>query len=410
MKIKTPIAILLAAFVLTLPTTALGWMAFSEIDLPDDPLRGRELFESKSCIRCHGLAGRGASIGPSLGHGRFQGSFLDLGASLWNHVPGMSVSFERNRLAWPRLNEKETTELFAFLYFIDYLGRPGQPARGRKVFQERKCSSCHVIGGGRLGSAPDLLELKRFASPLYVAQEIWNHGPAMIESMRQRNIAPPAFGPGDLADLSAFIRQQSAPGPRTPLLSAPGNPNRGSGRFNDMGCAKCHGSDARGGAGPDLSSLPRRSAESIAGAMLNHLLDMREAMSARGIEWPLSQGSDLADLTAFLYFLPFAEPPGNPQRGAQVFSRRMCADCHQPSAAAQEFEAKGPAAVAPDLSQSPAADSPAALVSALWSHSPIMREAILGQGRPWPELTGKDLRDLRAYLAEAKGEMNARSR
>ena len=63
--------------------------------IPNDPLEGRWLFESRNCVQCHGIAGGslevGAGVGPDLGHTAFGGSFLDLGAALWNHVPGMSV-------------------------------------------------------------------------------------------------------------------------------------------------------------------------------------------------------------------------------------------------------------------------------------------------------------------------------
>jgi hypothetical protein len=52
----------------------------------------------------------------------------------------------------------------------------------------------------------------------------------------------------------------------------------------------------------------------------------------------------------------------------------------------------------PDLVGSSAASSPAALVAAMWNHAPVMRRAILGEGRNWPELSGEDLRDLRSYL------------
>ncbi|HSR52352.1 MAG TPA: c-type cytochrome [Acidobacteriota bacterium] len=401
MKIKMVKTLMLASWALLLPVASLGWVSLGEIELPDDPLRGRKLFESKSCIQCHGLAERGPGIGPSLGQSHFQGTFLDLGASLWNHVPGMSVSFERSHVPWPQLNEQEAVELFTFLYFIDYLGRPGQPDRGRRVFQAGGCSSCHAVGGGRLGEAPDLQDLRRFASPLYVAQEIWNHGPAMLESMRRRNIAPPTFEAGDLADLSAYIRRRAGPGPRSALLSAPGNPNHGGQLFKETGCARCHGPDARGGVGPDLRGISGRSSEAIAAAMWNHALAMRDAMWARGTQWPRFQGSDLADLTAFLYFLPFADPAGDPRRGAELFTLRGCADCHPSSGAVRGAAAEPWAATAPDLGQNAAFESPAALVAALWSHSPIMREAILGLGRPWPELTGSDLRDLRAYFTES---------
>ena len=39
-------------------------------------------------------------------------------------------------------------------------------------------------------------------------------------------------------------------------------------------------------------------------------------------------------------------------------------------------------------------------VSALWNHAAVMREVILHEGRPWPELSGADLRNLKAYLDE----------
>ena len=108
---------------------------------------------------------------------------------------------------------------------------------------------------------------------------------------------------------------------------------------------------------------------------------------------------ELADLVAYIYFLPFADPAGDASRGATIFRDRACAGCHGGGASARSE--------APDLSTSEAMRSPAEMVAAMWNHAPLMREAILGEGLPWPELTGRDLRDLRAYLesaASAKGE------
>jgi hypothetical protein len=39
----------------------------------------------------------------------------------------------------------------------------------------------------------------------------------------------------------------------------------------------------------------------------------------------------------------------------------------------------------------------------MWDHAPIMKEAILRKGLPWPELTGDELRDLHAYLKQRAG-------
>lgn len=369
--------------------------------LPDNALQGRSLFEGKHCNLCHGIGNTGPGIGPSLGEGRFSGSFLELGAALWNHVPGMGVTIDVSGLAWPELSEKETIELVAFLYFIDYLGRPGVAAAGQSVFAG-ECGACHSVGGGEAAVGPDLADLRRFASPLFVAQEIWNHGPSMFESMREMSVSPPVFEEGDLADLSAFIRQRAEPGPQERMLLAPGNPNRGRELFAGKGCSTCHGEDARGGqGGPNLAESDlHRSAEAIAGTMWNHALAMSETMQERGVGWPELANSDLADLVAFLYFLPFSDPLGDPAQGAEVFRDRSCAQCHP-----VEEQGDGPVAnQGPALAGGIATTSPAALVAKMWNHAPIMRDAILGEGHPWPELTGEELRNLHAYFASLPGK------
>jgi len=360
--------------------------------LPDNPLQGRLLFESKLCVECHATAGRpGRAFAPRLEEGRFRGTFFDLGAALWNHVPGMSVGFEDAGLAWPELSADETTQLVAFLYYIDYLGRPGQADAGEALYGSKGCSSCH----GRKGPGPDLSRLTRFASPIYIAEAIWNHGPAMLESMRSRGMPPPRFADGDLADLSAFLRQLGQAGPQERVLLAPGNPNRGRELFESKGCVACHGRAAgKGRTAPDLrASDLHRSAEGIAATMWNHADAMSATMRQAGLGWPSFSTAELADLVAYLYYLPFADPPGDAERGEAIFEDRSCASCHGETARDRTD--------APDLAARHSADTPAELVAAMWNHAPLMREAILGEGLPWPELTGRDLRDLRAFLRRA---------
>jgi len=372
--------------------------------LPDNPLRGRLLFESKHCNECHAIAGRSTrEIGPRLEEGRFRGTFLDLGAALWNHVPGMSVGFEDTGLSWPKLSAEEVSELTAFLYFIDYLGRPGIAENGKQLFSQKGCAGCHGVGG-RTGRAPDLSDLKRFASPLYIAQAIWNHGPAMLASMRRQGVPPPRFDEGELSDLSAYLRQIGQSGPQERALLAPGNPNHGRELFASKGCGACHGGNHGFEAGaPDLKvSDFHHSAESIAGSMWNHAGPMGAAMREAGLGWPSFSTSDLADLVAYIYFLPFADPMGDPERGARVFRDRACADCHGESVSDTK--------VAPNLAETHARGSSAELVAAMWNHAPLMRQAILGEGLPWPELTGRDLRDLRAFLSREAAPPSRSSR
>lgn len=380
-----------------IPVGALAWQSAQEVRIPDNPLQGLRLFEAKGCVQCHSIGDAGSNIGPNLADSLFDGTFLDLGAGLWNHVPGMSVTFEVTQQEWPLLSEAEVTSLLSFLYFMDYLGQPGDPQEGERVFGgSGGCGSCHVIGGGEQRSGPDLARLSMFASPLYVAQEIWNHGPVMLESMSRLGLSPPTFGETDLTNLSAYIRQQAGPGLQDRLLLTPGNPNKGRRIFASKGCSTCHGASARGGGGgPDLSRFPlRRSAEAIAGTMWNHSFAMNDAMRARGIDWPRFENSELADLVAFLYFLRFFDRPGDASRGEEIFANRSCDVCHSPGGL-QENQTP---VVRPDLVGSTVASSPATLVAAMWNHAPVMRRAILQKGKHWPELSGEDLRDLRSYL------------
>lgn len=379
------------------PFVAIGAQLPEGPAIPDNPLDGRRLFESKRCLECHDLVGGEGGLGPSLGAGRFDGTFLDLGADLWNHVPGMRVSVQAAGLEWPTLRDAEVVELIAFLYFIDYLGQPGDAVAGREVFLDEGCVACHDVGDGGDKVGPDLADLDRFASPLFVAQEIWNHGPAMLETIHSRGMRTPSFAAGDLADLAAYIRQQAGPSPGHGPFLAPGNPNAGEGLFSAKGCSRCHGADARGGdGGPDLQELDvRQSAEAISGRMWNHALDMRDAMRERGVGWPRFEGNELADLVAFLYFLPFADAPGDPRRGEELFRTRSCVVCH-----VESREAIG----APDLVASDATATTASLVAAMWNHAPAMLDKFLSEVEPWAELTGSELRDLFAYLQRMSAE------
>jgi len=364
-----------------------------ELPLPDNPLQGRVLFAARQCHQCHGIGGSRPGIGRNLGDGNFGGTFLELGAALWNHVPGMSVTLEVTGVPWPRLSGPEMIELVAFLNFIDYLGRSGSAEVGERVFADKQCDSCHAVGGGEAHLGPDLADLTTFASPLFIAQQIWNHGPSMFESMRQMNLRPPSFDDGDLADISAYVRQRALHGPRERMLVAPGNPNRGAQLFVAKGCSKCHGVDGRGGAsGPNLAEVElHRSADGIAGTMWNHALAMSETMRSRGIGWPEFHGSELADLVAFLYFLPFNDPAGDSERGAEVFKARSCVECHGKENAENE---------APYLEGSETTASASELVAAMWNHAPTMKKAILNEGRRWPQLTGQDLQDLLSFFAD----------
>jgi mono/diheme cytochrome c family protein len=114
---------------------------------------------------------------------------------------------------------------------------------------------------------------------------------------------------------------------------------------------------------------------------------MVAAMHALGIPFPEFQGSEMADVISFLYYLRFYESEGDPLAGKRVFDRKGCSGCHADA---------GNSAIGPTLSESEAVLTPLGLATAMWNHAPAMYDLI--QLEWWPRFEGEEMRDLSVYL------------
>ncbi|HEX9119261.1 MAG TPA: c-type cytochrome [Terriglobales bacterium] len=74
---------------------------------------GRGVFASRGCSRCHGANGQGTSLGPGLRGQRVNS--VSLATALWRHGPEMYRRTQSLGIAWPKLNENDLGDLFAFL-------------------------------------------------------------------------------------------------------------------------------------------------------------------------------------------------------------------------------------------------------------------------------------------------------
>ena len=86
---------------------------------------GHKVFEAKGCVKCH--------VGKLALEDRLRNMTLtDIAVDMWNHAPRMVKPT-------PSLNEDEMRELLSFLWMRQFVYPKGSIARGREVFQSRRC-------------------------------------------------------------------------------------------------------------------------------------------------------------------------------------------------------------------------------------------------------------------------------
>jgi mono/diheme cytochrome c family protein len=357
-----------------------------------DPARGQSMFVAKQCVTCHAVRGAGGRVGPDLGRSSVKGSFYEIVAALWNHAGTMDEKMNELRLVRPQFEGSELTDLLAFLYFLNYFDEPGDPKSGKSLFNEKHCIECHAIGkeGGRTG--PRLDTLARGTSPLQIAQDLWNHGPVMVATMRARNLEVPTFRGTEIIDLFAYLRGQGQRRSVRVFRSA-GDPVKGKGIFASKGCVKCHAISGPGGSvGPDLGKVELRgSVTQLAGRMWNHWPAMSDAMQSMGIATPVFRNEELADVFAYLFISRYDAVDASADRGFVVYREKRCASCHG---------LRGEGGIGPALSSITRGKTKEEIVRRMWNHAPGMRIRMADRRIPWPRFTAEELAALIRFLSE----------
>jgi mono/diheme cytochrome c family protein len=357
-----------------------------------DPLAGSRVFGSKGCPECHAVNGVGGKVGPDLGRVQANRSFNDLAAAMWNHLPQMAARMKERRQSFVQLDPAEAGDLIAFLFSQNYFGGFGNVDSGKKLFSKKGCIQCHQIGGvgGVLG--PSLDAVGQSGSPMNVAAAMWNHGPAMAETMRAYGIERPNLNASELRDLVAYLRAAAPERVGAPVSILPGSVNEGRVLFEKKQCIKCHSIQGKGGnIGPDLGSRGlHRNLDEFAAALWNKAPKMLTAMKVRNITVPLLKPEEMADIVAYLRSFQYFGEAGNPDRGRQLLWEKRCLNCH----ALDGRGGKG----APDLALAKGLGSPAAVIAALWSHGDLMAEPAGEQRLSWPQLKSDEVAHLMAFF------------
>ena len=169
-------------------------------------------------------------------------------------------------------------------------------------------------------------------------------------------------------------------------------PMTGAAVFRSKGCATCHGVS---GGGTELApSLRHRSSltslPQLVTAMWNHAPRMWQEMQGKQIRYPILSYEETSQLVTYLYMGAYSDDPGDAQRGESLFRERRCTQCHSRKPDAPGFV---------DISDS---DDPLSWTEALWNHALGMQSKMLSVGMQWPTFQASDMRDLFAYIRQAR--------
>ncbi len=353
---------------------------------------GGQVFAEKGCGKCHGVRGFGGGVGPDLGRIQTGGSFFELGAALWNHLPRMGARMREAGIERPTLTPTQMSNLIAFLFTVQYYDELGDSKAGEALYAAKGCVQCHEVGGkgGRVG--PGLDFLKRANSPVLVAAAMWNHGPEMAAAMKEKGIPRPTFQGKEMLDLIAYIVRAAKDGSGETAQVVPGTPEGGQKLFSEKRCNVCHRVGGRGGTvGPDLGRRGHHvSLTQFAALMWNHGPTMWARMRERGIQVPRLTGQEMADIVAYLYVSHYFDQNSSANRGQQLIQSKECLTCHS-------VRGKG-GKIGADFATSKFVASPAGLIAGMWNHSRYMEAQAQKQEVAWPLLTGQELADISAYL------------
>lgn len=342
-----------------------------------DAKRGADLFVQQRCTACHSIEGNSSAAAvagkaPDLAR-RLNRDYSPAGLAsrIWNHAPQMWAAMRKADVEQPKMNEGEVADLFAFFYSVRYFDQPGDAARGKHVFEDKKCGLCHSDKGPAIAIA----RWSSLRDPVELVERMWNHAPQMVGVTAARKMPFPTLDSRELTDLLVYL--QNTPELRnTPYkFSLPTSSESGKALLASKGCTECH----KGAKALD-HRIGNRTLTDIAASMWNHAPTMRTKAA-------LLTSNEMREILGYLWSTSFFDARGgSPGRGRKMFSSN-CGGCHEQGTSG-----------APKLEPGKQSFSSRTMVSALWRHGPKMLAAIEAQHKEWPRTTPTSMADLIAYL------------
>ena len=226
-----------------------------------------------------------------------------------------------------------------------------------------------------MAAAPPVVKWESLASPMLLAQQMWNHSARMGQAFTEKKAARVALTGQDLSDILVYLRNapETRSVPREFRLASANS--QGAELFKSKGCEGCHT-----GRNTLEGKLPNQSPTDIAAAMWNHQPSMKSAGSL--------SPEEMRQVLDYIWMRQFVTGNGSAERGGKVFAAKSCGSCHnQPSGGA------------PRLTKANGPYSDITIISTLWQHGPQMLESMKAKKLAWPQFTNpQEMADLIAYL------------
>jgi len=340
-----------------------------------DSQRGERLFQSEGCVQCHSVDGAGGKIAPDLGK-RIDRNYTPalLASVMWNHAPVMWAAMDRQGIRTSAIDEQGAGDLFAYFYAARFFDKPGDAARGKRLFTSKHCSECHGITGPKDEDAKPVIGWESIGHPILLAEAMWNHAENMQQAFADRKVPRPEISGQDLSDILVYLRNL----PVTRRLAArleTGSSESGQALFESKGCGGCHIGK--------LALAPRlrgTTLTDIAVDMWNHAPKMAQPP-------PKLAKGEMRQIVSYLWSEAILADNGVAAEGRKVFAAKSCAVCHN-----------DPSSGAPNLADRRGGFSAVSMISTLWRHGPRMLKEMEARGVAWPKFTARQMSDLIAWL------------
>jgi len=87
-------------------------------------VQGQQLVQSKGCLTCHSVRGKGGKISADFATSKVVGSPASVVAAMWNHSRYMEAQAQKQEIPWPLLTGQELGDIATYLGSISKGGTP----------------------------------------------------------------------------------------------------------------------------------------------------------------------------------------------------------------------------------------------------------------------------------------------